>query len=335
MPGRSPTRPAPSRWLPDGCGLPTVSEAAAGDEQETGEPERGQSAIRSNHHDQWTVGDATGFRRVLIGPHRRVRSARRSSGCSERPSEHAVVGRDEPVADELGRPRRARSASQAAVEPDPLRCVPLARRAGRRQERGVGLDEQPVRRDEPGDRRAGLLAGPEDEPAEARSRGRARARSRHSPPVPRRSGRSRAADRRTRAARRVRRSRPSGSSADQPILAVALAGAATGSGGSPACRSPAARARFRRRLASWASSGENPRSESSPVSPMARTRGSSASSTIRDQPASSTAAASWGWTPTAASSHGNRPTRSSAATDDSGSQPGRACARRRPAGRRR
>ena len=48
----------------------------------------------------------------------------------------------------------------------------------------------------------------------------------------------------------------------------------SGSGRSPACRSPRARARLRRRFASWASIGRDIRSKSSPVSPMATTRAS-------------------------------------------------------------
>ena len=80
--------------------------------------------------------------------------------------------------------------------------------------------------------------------------------------------------------------------------------------------------RFRRRLARCASTGENSRSKSSPVSPIATTRSSVASAAIAAQPASSTLAASCGWTPTAASSQGNRSTRAIAPAHEAGSQPG-------------
>ena len=289
-------------------GAAAGAEAAAANEQGPGDDEPGQSAIRSIHHDHWTVGDATGFRRVLMarsaGP-----TARSRSGCPVA-AQDAVVGGDEPVPDELG-VLAALLGQPARGERDPLRRVPLARRARRRQERGVGLDEQAIGRDEPGDLRARLLAGPEDEAAE-RDR---EAEPEHGLGVVDRA-RERVDDRRRAVAERS----PATPAAEarRPSSATSRSWASRAPGGERQWRIAGlpvatARARFRRRFASWASSGENPRSVSRPVSPIARTRGSSASATIRDQPASSTSAASWGWTPTAASSHGNRSTSASAA----------------------
>ena len=84
----------------------------------------------------------------------------------------------------------------------------------------------------------------------------------------------------------------------------------------------AARTRLRCRFASCLWIGEKSRSKSRPVSPVATTRGSSASDAISSHAASSTLSASWGWTPTAACSHGNRSTSSSAPRHDAGFQPG-------------
>ena len=85
----------------------------------------------------------------------------------------------------------------------------------------------------------------------------------------------------------------------------------------------AASARFRRRFASWARIGEK-----TPVvveagladrdDPRVAARAPRSRPTPRRRPAS----ASCGWTPTAASSHGNRSTSSSAAADDQAFQPG-------------
>ena len=83
-----------------------------------------------------------------------------------------------------------------------------------------------------------------------------------------------------------------------------------------------ARARLRRRLSSWASQGENIRSESRPVSPTASTRSSRAQPSIAAQSASVALSASCGWTPTAASSQAKRSTSASARSDDARFQPG-------------
>ena len=159
--------------------------------------------------------------------------------------------------------------------------VPAARRAGRRQERRVGLDQQPLAGHEPHDLRRRLLAAPEHQPgerhgeahgdhlagvvhgpAERVDHGRRPALERRGVPAPRRSP-PRAAPRPARPARRARRP-------------------ASGSGGSPACPWRAPARGSARRLSSWPSHGENIRSESSPVSPIATTRSSRAHASIVD-----------------------------------------------------
>src|SRR5450759_3798930 len=87
--------------------------------------------------------------------------------------------------------------------------------------------------------------------------------------------------------------------------------------------SESASARFRRRFASCAPGGENIRSKSSPVSPIATTRGSVASAETRSHAAASVSAAACGWTPTATPARfGKRSLSASAAMDDASSQPG-------------
>ena len=95
----------------------------------------------------------------------------------------------------------------------------------------------------------------------------------------------------------------------------------SGSGGSPACRS-----RARARGCGAGSRAGRDRAEDAVVveagladghDPVVARPGGD-----RAQPASSTLAASCGWTPTAASSHGNRSTRASARSDDATFQPG-------------
>ena len=80
--------------------------------------------------------------------------------------EEPIIGGDEGRAEvldgdlpSLGKPR--------PCDADPLRFVARARRAGRRQERRIGLDEHAIERDERGDLGRWLLAGPEHEPREA------------------------------------------------------------------------------------------------------------------------------------------------------------------------
>ena len=146
---------------------------------------------------------------------------------------------------------------------------------------------------------------------EKRSWPRARASPRRSRPGPRTSGSApAAASSRTPGSRRA--ARP-GRRAGRPR---------NGSGGSQACRS--------RRRGGGCVGGS--RAASAPARTAGRSRGRSPRSPrragraparpIRAQAASSTRSASCGWTPTAASSHGNRSTSSSARRHESGSQPG-------------
>ena len=76
-----------------------------------------------------------------------------------------VVGGDEAGADHLG-VLGPLLGQPLGGHRHPFRRVPPARRTRRRQERGIGLDQQPIGRDDPGHLGARLLARAEDEPAE-------------------------------------------------------------------------------------------------------------------------------------------------------------------------
>src|SRR5206468_1421935 len=82
-----------------------------------------------------------------------------------------------------------------------------------------------------------------------------------------------------------------------------------------------ARASWARNASSWASRGERRRKKSSPVSPIATTRGAAASRSISASRASSARPAAWGWMPTAAQTSGSRPASATAARELSTSVP--------------
>ena len=201
-------------------------------------------------------------------------SGRRSAGRS-------VVRGDEGIAEGIERRCRGRRDARrpSGGQRHERRLVARARGAAGGQERGVGLDQQPVARDEPATSADASSPARNTSPEKLIARPRSRT-SRGVVDGPENEwitagGRSPNA-----AAARGRRTRQR-ELADEGVLGVAAAGRSTGQcriaglpvagrGRGCAAGSPAGRR-----------SGENTRSESSPVSPIATTRGSGASATIR------------------------------------------------------
>ncbi len=220
------------------------------------------------------------------------------------PLQGGVVGRHQL------RPERLRIDPPAFCEPGrrdrarvPARCAGAGRRAGsgtaNRSRRAGGPPARGPRRSRSPPRRAGTRGH------RTRSRSPARASSPRSRPAPRSCGRWPVAGPRT---------RPRPTAPPKPAASSSRTSASWASRWPAADRQwriaglpvSIASSRLRRRLTSWSGIGLNARSKSRPVSPTATTRGSRAAVTNQPQAASSTWAASCGWTPTAASSQGRR-----------------------------